>query len=413
MKSKFLLMITKVKNESDIIESFIRYHICIFDKIVVIDNGSIDGTYEILCELKKEGLNIDIINEAANDFDAFRFANQYNKKYLDQTQANFVIFMDADEFLISNDNRTPRDIMEKLDENTVYYIHWKTYLYEREEKEKNFVPLNFSAYREESKEQYTKILVPGQLLLKEKIIVTEGNHDIICERKLEKKFLSDLKFAHFPVRSKVQYVKQILLNVIGMMAIPDEKQQTGSHWKKMYQINTSDIDLKQESFHYAFYEEGKTYMGGIPDTFNIESKIKYHSLLNNNLEHLLLIHAEIQALRLKAERIKENRKNSGCVKEKILVYGTGGLCERRIDRILDNYEISAFVDGNLEKQFLTYRNKIVIAPEKMRFFPFSKIVIASEIYAEEIRANILHLLPMVSDTNIINIEQFIVDMFQK
>ena len=42
---KNLIMITKVKNEADIIEYFLRYHSNIFDRIIVIDNGSLDGTY--------------------------------------------------------------------------------------------------------------------------------------------------------------------------------------------------------------------------------------------------------------------------------------------------------------------------------------------------------------------------------
>ena len=77
-----IIMITKVKNESDIIESFLRYHSYIYDNILVIDNGSIDGTYEIVNALIKEGLSIELVSEAHSDFEEFRFANLYTRKYI-------------------------------------------------------------------------------------------------------------------------------------------------------------------------------------------------------------------------------------------------------------------------------------------------------------------------------------------
>ena len=125
---KNLIMITKVKNEADIIEYFLRYHSNIFDRIIVIDNGSLDGTYEIVKALIEEGLPIDLINEAYSDFDALRFANQYTKKFSERYKAKQVVLMDADEFLMAEDNSNPRIILEELSEEIVHYYYWKTYL---------------------------------------------------------------------------------------------------------------------------------------------------------------------------------------------------------------------------------------------------------------------------------------------
>ena len=411
MSKKNLLMITKVKNEADIIESFIRYHSYIFDKIVVIDNGSIDGTYEILKALKKENLPIEIVNEGASDFDAFRLANQYTKKYIQAINADFVTFMDADEFLIADHNENPRNIIERLDEDRIYYLHWKTYLYNNEKNEKEYMPSNFFTYRDETLEEFTKIIVPGRLLEQKQIIVTEGNHDVICDEKIESEFIKKLKFAHFPVRSSLQYKKQILLNVIDIMSNPNVNQHTGSHWKKMYQITQNRIDLYQKSLEYAFYKGTTTYVNEITDIFEIEKDIKYKFLAKNDLQQLLLIHAEIQSLKLKMERIK-NSKIVGSI-EKILVYGTGALCHKRVGRIDENkYEIIAFVDSDYEKQFLTLNGKVIITPDKMRFFEFDKIIVASEKYAKDIKEVIFQELPMIEPQNIINIERFIIDQYQ-
>ena len=55
--------ITMVKNEMDIIESFIRYNINIVDEMIILDNGSTDYTLDILNNLIKEGLNIVLLHD--------------------------------------------------------------------------------------------------------------------------------------------------------------------------------------------------------------------------------------------------------------------------------------------------------------------------------------------------------------
>lgn len=410
-EKKFLLMIAKVKNESDIIESFIRYHSCIFDKIIIIENGSLDGTYEILKALKEEGVCLEIINEAAQDFEEFRFINQYTARYVKETNANYVVFMDADEFLISNDNKNPRQVIEDLSEEKVYYLHWKTYLYNNEEDKNDFVPSNFHVYREEAQETFTKMIVPGWLYLEKKLIISEGNHNFWCEENIETEFLYSLKFAHFPVRSKVQYTKQILLNAVGMMSIPNEKiLNAGLHWKKMY--NEDSADLYQKSLHYSFYDGNSISSDKMPDIFDVGNRIQYKELAQDDFQHMLLNYLEIQALKLKEERLNVGFKNLEFHKENILIYGSGDLCDRRVGMIdFSRYNIVAFVDSNPEKQFIVYNGKIVVTPEKMRFFPFSKIIIASSKYEEEIRKRIFFELPMLTDEDVISINRFIVTEF--
>ena len=51
-----LIMTLLVKNEEEIIETNIRYHIAMgVDGVIVTDNGSTDKTVEILEKLKEEG----------------------------------------------------------------------------------------------------------------------------------------------------------------------------------------------------------------------------------------------------------------------------------------------------------------------------------------------------------------------
>lgn len=42
-----------VRNENDVIESFVRHNLELMDEMHIIDHGSSDGTREILIQLKK------------------------------------------------------------------------------------------------------------------------------------------------------------------------------------------------------------------------------------------------------------------------------------------------------------------------------------------------------------------------
>jgi glycosyltransferase involved in cell wall biosynthesis len=59
--------VTGVKNEADIIESFIRHNQKFIDEFYIIDD-SIDGTREILASLANEGVPIVLLNVDTRDY---------------------------------------------------------------------------------------------------------------------------------------------------------------------------------------------------------------------------------------------------------------------------------------------------------------------------------------------------------
>ena len=89
--------ISMVKNEADIIESFVRH---VFeqgmDRLLVADNGSTDGTYEILQQLSKE---FPIVLGRDNEFGYYQ-AHKMSRLALLARRAGaaWVVPMDADEF---------------------------------------------------------------------------------------------------------------------------------------------------------------------------------------------------------------------------------------------------------------------------------------------------------------------------
>ena len=61
---KKIITLTMIKNESDIVETFVRYTMNFASKMIFIDNGCVDGSIEILKELIKDGFDLEIFTEA-------------------------------------------------------------------------------------------------------------------------------------------------------------------------------------------------------------------------------------------------------------------------------------------------------------------------------------------------------------
>ncbi len=397
------LMITKVKNEADIIEIFLRYHSNIFDNIVVIDNGSLDGTYEIVNELIKEGLKIQLINEAYSDFDAFRMANQYNVELVEKYNADYVMFMDADELLITKDGKQPIDCFANFDCNKIHTFNWRTYIYSGQDMDV-FNPEYYHKYRCEEKETFKKVMIPGKLLKEKSIVVSAGNHSASSPYHIEEEHHEELKFAHFPVRSMHQRRKQITLNMLDMMANPKVGLHTGSHWKLMYK--SDEVDLVNESIHYSFYEGDSVDEGNI---YIEKMENRYNEFIRTDLEYILIEHSKIQSLKIKKNRMETNINHL----EPIVVWGTGKYADSMVDRIDDSFFIELYVDSNIDKSFSNFHNRMVISPENLRFFDFTKIVIATPQNEREIREQIKQILPTWSSENVYDIDTFVVEGYRK
>lgn len=111
-----LVMTILCRNEVDIIESNIRTHAQLgVDAFVVMDNGSTDGTREILTQLENE-FQLHIIDQPSQTYQQAKWMKQLAIYARDRLQANWVISNDADEFWIPQDsNKTLKDYLNHKD----------------------------------------------------------------------------------------------------------------------------------------------------------------------------------------------------------------------------------------------------------------------------------------------------------
>ena len=96
-KKNTLALFSFVKNENDIIEKFINHHLNIFDEINIIDNGSTDGTYEILEKYKS---HIKLIK----DHSEFSKKGSICTQIMKNSSCDLLFPLDADELIVYDDS---------------------------------------------------------------------------------------------------------------------------------------------------------------------------------------------------------------------------------------------------------------------------------------------------------------------
>lgn len=250
LKSKQIFSISMVKNEMDIIESFVRYNTNIFDGMIILDNNSTDNTLEILELLKNEGLPIFILEDHDNEFNQATKINQLLLKAVNEFNADIIVPLDADEFLISSTKGNPRKILEKMGPDSFYPVQWKTYMPDLDKNnQEKFIPAKMTFARTNAKELY-KIILPKELVKNYGVKLTKGNHNLIYNQKyndsIKRIFCTDLRIAHFPMRSKEQALSKISVSWINNVCDIKRKKNESWHFRKMFNSLKESGKLENE-----------------------------------------------------------------------------------------------------------------------------------------------------------------------
>ncbi len=80
-------VISRVRNEIDII----------VDTLVVLDDGSSDGTYDLLLALQAAGLPLVVISEPSIGYEQSRYMSRLLHMAVEDFKADWILPLDADE----------------------------------------------------------------------------------------------------------------------------------------------------------------------------------------------------------------------------------------------------------------------------------------------------------------------------
>jgi len=202
---KKIIACLRIQNDSDIIESLCRYYCSFCDGIIVVDDNSSDNTMEILKALVDEGLPVFVFEGRILRAQQLALAiNQYN--------ADLVLPIDADEFLINLNGGSPRMLLESLDENIEYHVTRHNFVYPGNINDDDFLPSRTDKYVD----IISKKAIVSRFLLKEKnATAAVGSHWFTYEKDPPQIINHEsLCYNHYPVRSENQFmIKMIMCHI--------------------------------------------------------------------------------------------------------------------------------------------------------------------------------------------------------
>jgi len=235
-----LIGLAMVKNERDVIESFVRHNLQFLDAIFIIDNSSSDGTREILENLLKEGKPLVIFDWPKL---AFFQADQITKLCRNICRFftfDFAFILDADEFIKASSREFLENYLTFLPPDHCGVIPWHTYVLNANDDNSILNPTDRIRHRcKQEYPQYYKCLIPRSVINRDHYVINEGNHFVFGTdgNMLPHGVMNEISIAHYPVRTPNQITQKVLNGWLGYLARdPDSKKNIyGFFWYRIYQ----------------------------------------------------------------------------------------------------------------------------------------------------------------------------------
>jgi hypothetical protein len=266
-----LTIISVVRNEADIIETFVRHHCALGAQMIMTVHRSLDSTMSILRSLEREGLPITLAESDAIEHRQEEICTRCAQSVARGGTADWILPLDADEFLCAAGGTTISAALSRLPRDGVTHLHWKTYVPTPEDDAVESCPIRRIIHRRSMElPQITKCILPAGLLRERSVRIPMGAHQILDASSgvpLPSAVSEDLLLAHFPVRSSEQLTVKILGGWAAVSALPKRTEHTGHHWRSLVERCASGrsftvSELRNVALRYAT-DSGSTAVPGL------------------------------------------------------------------------------------------------------------------------------------------------------
>src|SRR5579862_183660 len=231
-----IVAITRIKDEVDIVEAFIRHTAWFVDYHILIDNGSIDGTLEILKKLHAEGLPIWVFRNSMPMFTVEKyFMNALLRLARSMGHADWVVPVDTDEFLDLREGvPSLRAVLEEIDP-AAPGIAIPSVIYSPRNDDpagEANVALRIT-HRWDPIPEVQKVIVRVDDESLRRRTLGPGNHALLADGdEVPLPLSADVKVAHFYRRTVAQEALKAVLGRLRAMSCPDGAEC--GHYQLMY-----------------------------------------------------------------------------------------------------------------------------------------------------------------------------------
>ncbi len=238
-----IAVIAMVKNEEDIIESFVRHVFSYADVLFVADHKSSDDTCKILKLLQKEGFEIRIEEVEQNGYFQAEVMTRLLYHAIEEESADIIVAADADEFLVMNDEQADASqlhmVLQSMDISKVHYIPLRDYALLDEENEQDKFLLSRSCCCQGENNRLYKVIIGRDAAQKYHFSISQGNHKVLLpEGELAPDYFDmvhdDIHIAHFQWRNKEQRLSKALCGWLTNVEGFSEYTYYANHWKGLF-----------------------------------------------------------------------------------------------------------------------------------------------------------------------------------
>lgn len=392
-----IVSFTMVNNESEIIESFIRYNYNFIDEMVIIDNGCTDSTIKIIRKLIDEGFKITVYDESLETYNQYRLDNKYLNRIIEEIKADLILPLDADEFLTGDDN--PRDILESLTLDSIYYVTWCWYVMTKEDDiSECFIPkrmkycLSSPAWNYSDGTPVTKSIIPSEYYKKMGLKLSMGHHTVFGNEKISIKKIDNLQFAHFRAISEQQLIYKTCCYTMRDIATMENNFETAQRTNQMAIIERGDNlwDSAEEASYGGYPREIKKKPLDLSFCDKCSLEMKYTKLSSESIENRILNTGREMAIR--AYNLEREKKEKKYLDSIILWLDgvRGNECvfpdpSNKLTVLTEMYNVRGLVTTTEEIKFLKANYRLIVTPDFLKFLPHKYIVISDITKYEQIK----------------------------
>jgi glycosyl transferase family 2 len=241
-------IITGMYNVADLVTEFCTYHLGLgVDKIFVADYGSDDGTLDLLRPFVREG-RAQIVTVPTHDFSVYDPSNAILKMIRADNTADWISFLDPDEFLTGPDHlkeyltrEWSRDVEAiALPRTNLMGVgpippeeHYLTHLTFKIVKADIRIPSASAPLS--SPWIFSRVLQKVMVSAQSSLTVTPGDHRVLGTTD-EPTLDTSCEILHLPMRSYEAFQEKIECGIGYFRKNPELGSRTGWHWRRWIEL---------------------------------------------------------------------------------------------------------------------------------------------------------------------------------
>lgn len=280
--------ISGVKNEADIIESFVRHNAKYIDDFYFVDD-SVDNTREILRLLAQEGFNISLINLDTRDYQHSQIMTNATRLVGAKAQYDWIFYLDGDEILAFDSQEKFRRVLDLHEGQIVGNLLMEDYGFNGRNYYASTNPLKECFNKNINNVTRQKIFIRGSE--SQNIMIGVGQHNAFNQAGQPMAYFeSGIRIAHFPSRSPMQWVTRNILRYSGLIAKLNRFPGEGSHVIDIFNsMKAGSFELTDEQF------VDRENLSSLTPEFLEDVVCKYQHLAKINERQILALEIERQA----------------------------------------------------------------------------------------------------------------------